>query len=216
MAARGLPLPGHRRPAAADHPHAAAVCAARQVATSDQQAIERYDETYLINKFYSGDDRVRLLPTDEDRKAFRRWVLREPDNNAGDDISRAYRFFAARLNAEDATGLDLEVLTHVVVERLEIVLIHTQQGDNAHRIFQSLNGTGVRLNQADLLRNYLFMLLPTRAERRLQRRVAPDGAAHRRRQPRRPRPSRSAASRLGCRQGRRLRAPPDSHRPDRP
>lgn len=141
------------------------LCALRdKLAATDEQAIERYDETYLINKFYGGDDRVRLLPTDEDRKAFKRWVLREPDNNAGDDISRAYRFFAARLNNEDAADLDLDVLTHVVVERLEIVLIHTQQGDNAHRIFQSLNGTGVRLNQADLLRNYLFMLLPTRAE----------------------------------------------------
>ena len=141
------------------------LCALRdRLATADEQAVERYDETYLINKFYSGADHVRLLPTDEDRRAFRRWVLREPDNNAGDDISRAYRFFAGRLNAEDASGLDLEILTHVVVERLEIVLIHTQQGDNAHRIFQSLNGTGVRLNQADLLRNYLFMLLPTKAD----------------------------------------------------
>ena len=141
------------------------LCALRdRLAASDQQAIERYDETYLINKFYAGADHVRLLPTDEDRKAFRRWVLREPDNNAGDDISRAYRFFAGCLGTEHAAGLDLEVLTHVVVERLEIVLIHTQQGDNAHRIFQSLNGTGVRLNQADLLRNYLFMLLPTRAD----------------------------------------------------
>jgi alkylated DNA nucleotide flippase Atl1 len=51
-----------------------------------------------------------------------------------------------------------------VLERLDIVDISTQQGDNVHRIFQSLNGTGVRLSQADLLRNHLFMLLPTRAD----------------------------------------------------
>ncbi|MBO9534351.1 MAG: DUF262 domain-containing protein [Solirubrobacteraceae bacterium] len=140
------------------------LCALRdKLAQSDPQAIEKYDEVYLINKFYSGDDHIRLLPTDEDRKPFRRWVQREPDNNAGDDISRAYRFFAGQLDAESAAGLDLETLTQVVVERLEIVVIHTQPGDNAHRIFQSLNGTGVRLNQADLLRNYLFMLLPDRA-----------------------------------------------------
>jgi hypothetical protein len=36
--------------------------------------------------------------------------------------------------------------------------------DNVHRIFESLNDRGVRLTQADLLRNYVFMLLPTRAE----------------------------------------------------
>ena len=45
-----------------------------------------------------------------------------------------------------------------------MVEITTQEGDNVHRIFQSLNGTGVRLSQADLLRNHLFMLLRSRAE----------------------------------------------------
>ncbi len=56
-------------------------------------------------------------------------------------------------------------MRRVIVERLAIVEIATQEGDNPHRIFQSLNGTGVRLAEADLLRNYLFMLLPSRAER---------------------------------------------------
>jgi hypothetical protein len=51
----------------------------------------------------------------------------------------------------------------VVVERLAVVDITTGQGDNAHRIFQSLNATGVNLTQADLLRNLIFMLLPARA-----------------------------------------------------
>ena len=59
--------------------------------------------------------------------------------------------------------LTLNLLTTVVVERLAVVDITTGQGDNAHRIFQSLNATGVNLTQADLLRNLIFMLLPTRA-----------------------------------------------------
>jgi alkylated DNA nucleotide flippase Atl1 len=44
------------------------------------------------------------------------------------------------------------------------VSVAAQQGDNAHRIFESLNNTGLRLTQGDLLRNYLFMRLPTRRE----------------------------------------------------
>lgn len=143
------------------------LCALRDRASADdEQAVARYDENYLINKFHEGEARLRLMPTEEDRQALLRWVNREPDNGAGDDLSRAYRFFAKRLTEgdQDGSALDLERLTRVVVERLEIVEITTQQGDNAHRIFQSLNGTGVRLNQADLLRNYLFMLLPSRAE----------------------------------------------------
>lgn len=50
------------------------------------------------------------------------------------------------------------------MERLALVDITTGQGDNAHRIFQSLNATGVNLTQADLLRNLIFMLLPVRGE----------------------------------------------------
>jgi hypothetical protein len=142
------------------------LCALRDRASeTDPLAVERFDEVYLVNKFHQGEARLRLLPTEEDRASFRRWLIREPDSGAGDDISRAYRYYSARL-AEPLDGeeLDLELLTRAAVERLEIVEISTQPGDNAHRIFQSLNGTGVPLNQADLLRNYLFMLLPTRAE----------------------------------------------------
>jgi hypothetical protein len=52
----------------------------------------------------------------------------------------------------------------VIIERLAVVEITVEQDDNPHRIFESLNATGVGLTQADLLRNYLFMLLPTRAQ----------------------------------------------------
>ena len=47
---------------------------------------------------------------------------------------------------------------------LAIVAVTAQQGDNAYRIFESLNNTGLKLTQADLLRNYLFMRLPNRGE----------------------------------------------------
>jgi alkylated DNA nucleotide flippase Atl1 len=46
-----------------------------------------------------------------------------------------------------------------------ILAERADRNDNVHRIFESLNDRGVRLTQADLLRNYIFMLLPTRAER---------------------------------------------------
>src|SRR5712691_5889511 len=44
-------------------------------------------------------------------------------------------------------------------------IIQTYRDDNPHRIFESLNARGVPLTQADLLRNYIFMLLPARGER---------------------------------------------------
>lgn len=51
-----------------------------------------------------------------------------------------------------------------MISGLALVSVTAQRGDNAHRIFESLNNTGMRLTQGDLLRNYLFMRLPTRGE----------------------------------------------------
>src|SRR5262249_7696857 len=135
------------------------------VAKTDQQAIERYDELYLINKFQQGEERFRLVPTQTDRDPFYACITRTSSVGGQDPVGQAYRFVRspAELLGPDEEPLDLERLTKVVVESLAVVDITTGQGDNAHRIFQSLNATGVNLTQADLLRNLIFMLLPTRA-----------------------------------------------------
>ena len=44
------------------------------------------------------------------------------------------------------------------------MLITANPDDNAHRIFQSLNNTGMPLTQADLIRNYVFMRLDDRQD----------------------------------------------------
>ena len=48
--------------------------------------------------------------------------------------------------------------------RLALVSISAHADDNVHRIFESLNHKGQPLTQADLLRNYVFMRLPTRGD----------------------------------------------------
>ena len=141
------------------------LAAIRDVAAStDTRIIERYNELYLINKFQSGDAYFRLVPTQADRPSYFACIRRDHDAGGQDPIGQAYRFFRSRLELPDQQDeqLDLDRLTAVVVERLALVDITTGHGDNAHRIFQSLNATGVGLTQADLLRNLIFMLLPTK------------------------------------------------------
>ena len=134
-------------------------------AETDERAVERYDELYLINKFQQGEARFRLVPTQADRQSFFACVTRGAGAGGQDPIGQAYRFFRSHVELLDPQGesVDLGRLTAVVVERLAVVDITTGRGDNAHRIFQSLNATGVNLTQADLLRNLIFMLLPGRA-----------------------------------------------------
>ena len=143
-----------------------AICALRDhAAIDDPSAAERFNELYLINKFATGDARYRLLPTQSDRASFFACVDGDGSSRVG-RIGKAYGFFRAQLSqlGPDNQPLTIERLETVLWQRLVFVAITTDSGDNVHRIFESLNDRGVRLTQADLLRNYVFMLLPSHSE----------------------------------------------------
>ncbi|KAF0650798.1 MULTISPECIES: GmrSD restriction endonuclease domain-containing protein [Streptomyces] len=128
---------------------------------------QRIDEQYLINKWKSGADRLRLLPTQADRAQFAAHV-RGPltGQGPGSGIATAYAFFRRKLvEADDpAAPQDVFRIEQAITSRLALVAVTAERGDNVHRIFESLNNTGLKLSQADLLRNYLFMRLRTRGE----------------------------------------------------
>lgn len=127
---------------------------------------DRLNQQYLINKWKPEQHRLKLVPTQADRAAYLACLDATPDVGGGDPIGAAYRFFGAQLAAADDPDdpLDIERIENAVISGLALVSVTAQSGDNVHRIFESLNNTGLRLTQADLLRNYLFMRLPTRGE----------------------------------------------------
>ncbi|MFE6284255.1 DUF262 domain-containing protein [Streptomyces sp. NPDC057877] len=128
---------------------------------------ERIDEEYLINKRKNGSDHFRLLPTQADRTQFAAYVRGPLSEQAADGaVAAAYRFFRRKLveAADPAAPQDVFRIEQAITSRLTLVAVTAERGDNVHRIFESLNNTGLKLSQADLLRNYLFMRLPTRGE----------------------------------------------------
>jgi alkylated DNA nucleotide flippase Atl1 len=137
-----------------------------RAATKDAGVIRRFNQRYLLNEFESGTDRFRLLPTQDDRRSYAQ-VLEGKGSSADGLVGAAYAWWSARLSGggPDGEPLDLERVEMILRDRLVMVAITTGFGDNPHRIFESLNDRGVGLSQADLLRNYIFMLLPTSAER---------------------------------------------------
>lgn len=142
--------------------------ALRDVAAAiDPIAVERFNERYLINKYGAGTTRYRLLPTQIDRSAFIRCIDPDGRPQQNDGVGRAYAYFRSKLTQPGPDGEELVIdrLETVLRERLTFVAITCGKDDNVHRIFESLNDRGVRLTQADLLRNYIFMLLPTQGER---------------------------------------------------
>ncbi|MEV4467383.1 DUF262 domain-containing protein [Micromonospora echinofusca] len=121
----------------------------------------RLDHQYLTNPFEE-ERWQKLVPTQHDRDAYVACVKSTMKADATDAVSVAYRFFADALAVDDPERpLDIAQIESAVITGLGLVAVTAQPGDNVYRIFESLNNTGLKLTQADLLRNYLFMRLPT-------------------------------------------------------
>ncbi|MDQ0733785.1 DUF4268 domain-containing protein [Arthrobacter agilis] len=123
------------------------------------------DAQYLINVFDSGKP-IKVMPTQADRASYMAVLNRARQAGGEDTVGDAYRFFRSKIAAADHPDdpHDLELLEAAVVRGLALVVVTAEPSDNAHRIFESLNNTGLRLTQSDLLKNYLFMRLGSRAE----------------------------------------------------
>lgn len=144
------------------------LCAIRdhRAESEDPQHRDRINEQYLMNRWRPEQSRLKLLPTQADRASYLACLDATPLAGGADPVGVAYRFFRTQLESCDdpEDTADIERIESAVISGLALVSVTAQRGDNAHRIFESLNNTGMRLTQGDLLRNYLFMKLPTRGE----------------------------------------------------
>ncbi len=108
------------------------------------------------------NERYKLLPTKGDRETYKQLVddLEFPEQPAARLVD-AYRFFEEQMRR---TPLPPEQVLSGI-ERLLIVDIALERDhDNPQLIFESLNSTGLDLSQADLIRNYVLMGLPSKQQ----------------------------------------------------
>ena len=144
-----------------------AIAALRDVAAEDEPSqFDRLNAKYLVNTTEpkASDRWARLVPGEEDEQAY--WtVLTDPANASGHTaIGNAYRFFLKHITAlRDDGDLQTERLATTIGDRLSLVFVTVNEGERPHKIFESINATGVGLSQSDLLRNYLFMALGQRS-----------------------------------------------------
>ncbi|UGT69337.1 DUF262 domain-containing protein [Nocardia gipuzkoensis] len=138
----------------------------RELDSNTRRDTDRIHNQLLTNQYEDDPYRLKLLPTQADRESYAAVIDALPTAGGDDNIGAAYRFFRARLAepVDPDASYDAVQIAHAVTSGLSVVSISTHAGDNVHRIFQSLNNTGLKLTQGDLLRNYLFMRLPTRSD----------------------------------------------------
>lgn len=140
------------------------LCAIRDALkeAGDEDTATKINENYLVNRLEEGDKRLRLLPRGNDRDAMRTVVLGGSGDLPPGLIRSASEFFARQVAGLEAP--DLADIAACIVSQLNIVAITSEPEDNTHRIFESINWTGKKIENVDLVRNHLFMLLPNRAD----------------------------------------------------
>ena len=130
----------------------------------DEGLVNEINETYLINKFASEDEKLKLRPTENNDKALK-FLLRSDATEQFNDFSKLisnFDYFKERINA-DSYKVVLKGLS-----KLMFVEVSLERGkDDPQRIFESLNSTGLKLEQGDLIRNYILMGLTPKDQNKI-------------------------------------------------
>lgn len=139
-----------------------------RVGRTNTAASERIADLCLINRYAKDDYHYKILPTQADRAAYFAVINgEEPSDDAEGPslIRQAFDFFFDALgrsaDEDDDEPIDLTRIERLLLDEVEVVSITLGDQDNEYRIFESLNWKGAPLSQADLLRNYFFMRIPT-------------------------------------------------------
>lgn len=144
-----------------------ALIAARAVADAhnlDELSVEIYEDL-LVHKRKKGLARFKIVPRFGDRETLTMLIEEgEGPRARRDSIINAYRSFRKHIDTlietseQDAERV-LRSLIACLTDRLALVAI-TIEDENPYSIFESLNGKGLPLEQADLIRNFVFMQVP--------------------------------------------------------
>ncbi|MBN4049895.1 DUF262 domain-containing protein [bacterium AH-315-M10] len=132
-----------------------------------ERLAEQIRDECLENKYATKEDeRDKLQPTQADRMALKA-VLSGGTFEQHSRIMDASAFFRKAVEVGDLEGedIDLPKLKSCLTNYLSLVSIKLDQDDSPHRIFESLNNTGMALTASDLVRNYVFMQLADDEER---------------------------------------------------
>lgn len=130
----------------------------------DTRLAETIYEYYLVNKNAEDDSfKIKLKATENNDKDLHKLLYKQPiPDSAYSNIKNNYNFFVKQITKENRE------LIYDGFKRLLFVEIRLERGkDNAQKIFESLNSTGLDLSQADLIRNYILMGLEPAEQTRL-------------------------------------------------
>ncbi len=116
---------------------------------------KKINNYYLLNSDEDDELRYKLLLTQSDKGTLISTVEDgQYPSVAANRIVENYTFF---LNQLRKTDIDLAQLYQGIGKLIIVDIALDRERDNPQLIFESLNSTGLKLTQADLIRNYVLM-----------------------------------------------------------
>jgi hypothetical protein len=110
---------------------------------------------YIVDTFRKGYEKYKILPRTRDRESL--FDLFEGKQAAkGSTLQLAYDFFRKQVVGSEPSGERIARIFEAVTTRLSFVTI-TLVDENPFEIFETLNAEGVPLQEADLIRNHVFL-----------------------------------------------------------
>lgn len=118
-----------------------------------EETRQEIKETYLINKFAKDSNlKLKLKPNKVDNENFIK-LMNDEEVDEESTIGRNYNEFKKMISTMSVSINDF----YNAIQRLEGVVVFLDESDNPQLIFESLNSTGLELNDVDLIRNFLLM-----------------------------------------------------------
>lgn len=124
-----------------------------KITSNDPTLEKRILEDYLTYKYGSDPTKIKLKLIKSDQRAFSLLVESGDDHINASNLTVNYNYFYQRIQKQEISADDL----FDAFCKLQIIDIHLDHTDNAQLIFESLNSTGLDLNEGDKIRNFILM-----------------------------------------------------------
>ncbi len=129
----------------------------------DEELKEEILGRYIKHSIGKGmKDKCKLIPTEYDRDVFEKIMAHDDfnenffsDPEKSSVMYRNFIFFREKISEREYSPQEI----YEAIQKIDIVRINIETGENPQEIFESLNSTGLYLTQSDLFRNYLLMSL---------------------------------------------------------
>lgn len=125
---------------------------------NDTEKVKQLEGQYLTNPYHNDKIKYKLKPLVADDDVYRCIVEDRMDEitDKESNVLKNYQYISNPLNELLLQGYDANAIL-MALDKLYVVCVPISEEDNAQKIFESINATGVKLTSADLIRNYLLM-----------------------------------------------------------